>query len=91
MAIRKSRPAATIIPAIRSAPWRRTRSRSWLRSAYDRFYAAGHDRGARVLHRMCLDHPEKVARAAIIDIIPQSDHRNLMEKRAGGPLPGATF
>jgi haloacetate dehalogenase len=38
---------------------------------YDRFYAAGHDRGARVLHRMCLDHPEKVARAAIIDIMPQ--------------------
>ena len=38
---------------------------------FDRFYAAGHDRGARVLHRMCLDHPQKVARAAIIDIIPQ--------------------
>jgi haloacetate dehalogenase len=38
---------------------------------FSRFYAAGHDRGARVLHRMCLDHPEKVARAAILDIIPQ--------------------
>ena len=38
---------------------------------FDRFYAAGHDRGARVLHRMCLDHPEQVARAAILDIIPQ--------------------
>ncbi len=38
---------------------------------YDRFYAAGHDRGARVLHRMCLDRPEAVARAAILDIIPQ--------------------
>ena len=23
---------------------------------HKRFYAAGHDRGARVLHRMCLDH-----------------------------------
>jgi len=34
------------------------------------FAAAGHDRGARVLHRMCLDHPDKVTRAAIIDIIP---------------------
>ena len=33
--------------------------------------AAGHDRGARVLHRMCLDHPDKVERAAILDIIPQ--------------------
>jgi haloacetate dehalogenase len=38
---------------------------------FERFYAAGHDRGARVLHRMCLDHPGKVARAAIIDIVPQ--------------------
>jgi haloacetate dehalogenase len=38
---------------------------------FDRFYAAGHDRGARVLHRMCLDRPDAVARAAIIDIIPQ--------------------
>jgi haloacetate dehalogenase len=38
---------------------------------FERFYAAGHDRGARVLHRMCLDHPQQVARAAIIDIVPQ--------------------
>ncbi len=38
---------------------------------FKRFMAAGHDRGARVLHRMCLDHPEKVERAAILDIIPQ--------------------
>ncbi len=38
---------------------------------HERFYAAGHDRGARVLHRMCLDHPHKVVRAAILDIIPQ--------------------
>jgi haloacetate dehalogenase len=38
---------------------------------HERFYAAGHDRGARVLHRMCLDHPHRVARAAILDIIPQ--------------------
>src|SRR5581483_4341297 len=38
---------------------------------YKTFYAAGHDRGARVLHRMCLDRPDAVARAAILDIIPQ--------------------
>ena len=38
---------------------------------FDRFMAAGHDRGARVLHRMTLDHPGKVAKAAIMDIIPQ--------------------
>ena len=38
---------------------------------FDQFMAAGHDRGARVTHRMCLDHPEKVLRASIHDIIPQ--------------------
>ena len=38
---------------------------------FDKFMAAGHDRGARVVHRMCLDHPEKVLRASIHDIIPQ--------------------
>jgi haloacetate dehalogenase len=38
---------------------------------YERFFAAGHDRGARVLHRMCLDYPQKITRAAILDIIPQ--------------------
>jgi haloacetate dehalogenase len=38
---------------------------------FDTFMVAGHDRGARVLHRICLDHPQKVIRAAILDIVPQ--------------------
>jgi haloacetate dehalogenase len=38
---------------------------------HDRFMVAGHDRGARVTHRMCLDHPDTVIRASIHDIIPQ--------------------
>jgi haloacetate dehalogenase len=37
---------------------------------YERFAVVGHDRGARVAHRMCLDHPERVARAAMLDIVP---------------------
>jgi haloacetate dehalogenase len=37
---------------------------------YQEFFAAGHDRGARTVHRMCLDHPEKVLRAAVVDILP---------------------
>lgn len=37
---------------------------------HDTFAAAGHDRGARVLHRLCLDHPERVTRAAVLDIVP---------------------
>jgi haloacetate dehalogenase len=35
-----------------------------------RFQAVGHDRGGRVLHRLCLDHPESVERAALLDIGP---------------------
>ncbi|MEL7225522.1 MAG: alpha/beta hydrolase, partial [Cyanobacteria bacterium J06576_12] len=30
----------------------------------------GHDRGGRVLHRLLLDHPTRVTRAAVIDIVP---------------------
>jgi len=37
---------------------------------YASFFAAGIDRGARTVHRMCLDHPERVKRAAVIDILP---------------------
>jgi haloacetate dehalogenase len=47
---------------------------------FSRFAAAGHDRGARVLHRMCLDHPGTVERAAFLDILPQHhllNHINL--------------
>jgi haloacetate dehalogenase len=37
---------------------------------FGRFAVAAHDRGARVAHRMCLDHPDVVARAALLDISP---------------------
>ena len=30
----------------------------------------GHDRGARVAHRLCLDHPGRIAGAAVLDIVP---------------------
>lgn len=38
---------------------------------HTRFNVCGHDRGGRVTHRMGLDHPEAVIRAAIMDILPQ--------------------
>lgn len=34
------------------------------------FHVAGHDRGARVLHRLCLDHPARILSACIMDIAP---------------------
>ena len=36
----------------------------------DRFAVVGHDRGARVTHRMALDHPDRVTRLALLDILP---------------------
>jgi haloacetate dehalogenase len=40
---------------------------------FDRFAVVGHDRGARVAHRMTLDHPERVSRVAMLDIVPTYD------------------
>lgn len=37
---------------------------------YERFMVAGHDRGARVTHRLCRDYPDRIIRAAVLDIIP---------------------
>lgn len=37
---------------------------------HERFGVVGHDRGARVAHRLCLDHPAAVTRAAVLDIAP---------------------
>ena len=37
---------------------------------HDRFAVVGHDRGGRVAHRLALDHPERVTRLAVLDIVP---------------------
>lgn len=37
---------------------------------YEEFYLVGHDRGARVAHRLTLDYPQKVKKLAVLDIIP---------------------
>ena len=37
---------------------------------FTRFAVCGHDRGGRVAHRMCLDHPETVTAAVVVDIVP---------------------
>lgn len=37
---------------------------------FERFFVAGHDRGARCAYRMALDHPERVLKLAVLDIIP---------------------
>jgi haloacetate dehalogenase len=46
-----------------------------LMEALDRreFFVCGHDRGARVAHRLALDHPQAVRRLALMDIAPTLD------------------
>jgi haloacetate dehalogenase len=45
---------------------------------FERFFVAGHDRGARCAYRLALDHPECVLKLAVLDIVPQA-------KRSGAP------
>lgn len=40
---------------------------------FSKFHLAGHDRGARVCHRLLLDHPEKVLTCTLLDILPTYD------------------
>ena len=37
---------------------------------FDEFAVVGHDRGARVAHRMALDYPQAVTKIAVLDIVP---------------------
>jgi haloacetate dehalogenase len=39
----------------------------------ERFSVAGHDRGGRVAYRLALDHPERVAALAVLDIVPTGE------------------
>jgi haloacetate dehalogenase len=40
---------------------------------FPKFDLVGHDRGGRVSYRLTLDHPEKVQRLAVFDVIPISE------------------
>jgi haloacetate dehalogenase len=40
---------------------------------FDRFAVCGHDRGGRVGYRMALDHPERITRLAVLDIVPTGE------------------
>jgi len=37
---------------------------------YQQFFMVGHDRGGRVGRRMALDHPDRVRKLAVLDIVP---------------------
>jgi haloacetate dehalogenase len=48
---------------------------------FARFAVAGHDRGGRVAYRLALDHPERVERLAVLDILPTADTWERADKR----------
>jgi haloacetate dehalogenase len=50
---------------------------------HERFMVAGHDRGARCAYRMALDHPDRVTRLAVLDIIPTWEAFSRADKAFG--------
>jgi haloacetate dehalogenase len=55
------------------------------RLAAPRFAVVGHDRGARVAYRLALDHPERVTRLAVLNIVPTIEQ---FERIGSGPSLG---
>jgi haloacetate dehalogenase len=51
-----------------------------------RFHLAGHDRGARVGYRLALDHPGRIEKLALLDILPTSEVWRGIE---AGDMPAA--
>jgi haloacetate dehalogenase len=48
---------------------------------HEEFLLVGHDRGARVGYRLTLDHPDRVRRLAVLDIVPTLETAEAMDYR----------
>jgi haloacetate dehalogenase len=48
---------------------------------FERFMVAGHDRGGRCAYRMALDHPDRIEKLAVLDIIPTHEVFRRMDKQ----------
>ena len=48
---------------------------------HPRFAVVGHDRGARVVHRMALDSPDALERAAVLDVLPTAHVYGRVDRR----------
>jgi len=52
---------------------------------HERFAVCGHDRGGRVAYRLTLDHPDRVSRLAVLDIMPTLEmFEHINQQRALG-------
>jgi haloacetate dehalogenase len=50
------------------------------RLGFESFVLVGHDRGARVSHRLAKDHPQRVQKLAVLDIIPTHRMFQIVDK-----------
>jgi len=48
---------------------------------FERFGLTGHDRGGRVAYRLALDHPERVSRLALLDIVPTGEMATRVDRK----------
>ena len=48
---------------------------------FDSFHVVGHDRGARVAHRMALDHPDRVKTFTSLDVVPSQAAFDYMDSK----------
>jgi haloacetate dehalogenase len=51
------------------------------RLGFERFAVVGHDRGGRVAYRLALDHPDRVSRLAVLDIVPTIETWERLDRR----------
>jgi haloacetate dehalogenase len=50
---------------------------------FERFSVGGHDRGGRVAYRLALDHPERVEKLAVLDILPTVEMWERIDRTLG--------
>lgn len=53
------------------------------RLGFEKFAIAGHDRGGRVAYRMAFDHPERLTRVAVLDILTTYDYWQRIDWQRG--------
>lgn len=58
------------------------------RLGFESWAVVGHDRGGRVGYRLALDHPDRVARLAILDIVPTAEMWRAAEQVPADQLAG---
>ncbi|WP_232021379.1 MULTISPECIES: alpha/beta fold hydrolase [Pseudonocardia] len=56
------------------------------RLGHDSAIVVGHDRGARVSHRLALDHPDRVSALALLDIVPTRTVMNTFDRSSAAAM-----